>query len=78
MTKLMTNLPIGSPEFKNLLTAGLVCVGAEVEYAMSAIKKGAQPGPDDESYSRSSNVTVSQKSVGNFLKLTKTKVEGGL
>jgi hypothetical protein len=45
---LLTNFPIGSPEFKKLLTTGLVCVGAEVEYAMSAIKKGAQPGPDDE------------------------------
>ena len=48
MTKLMTNLPIDSPEFKKLLAAGLVCVGAEVEYAMSAIKKGKQPDPDDE------------------------------
>jgi hypothetical protein len=33
MTQLMTNLPSGSPEFKKLLTAGLVCVGAKVEYA---------------------------------------------
>jgi hypothetical protein len=48
MTQLMTNLPSGSPEFKKLLTAGLVCVGAKVEYATPAIKKGAQPGPDDE------------------------------
>jgi hypothetical protein len=37
-----------SPDFKKLLASGQIVSGADVEAQMSVIKKGEQPGPDDE------------------------------